>query len=204
MRFFVILLLCIGSVSLLSSCIDIAAGITLNTDGSGRLRLAYTASRAFVNLGTIDEEERFYAVPVSEEDFRSTADKIDGLSLQSFSLDEKVDTTYIEATLDFDSVEALSGLFGSSGPGAIELTQEGNDVVYRQVIYGGSAEEIDGESRDFIQTFFAGNVVEFSFEAPAGIKGTSIGTFSGRVANMELLLPEVLLSSQPLVWEVRW
>ena len=196
--------LCVVILLLLSACVDLTTDIELNSDGSGSIALSYTASRAMINLGTIDEQNRFYAIPVSEDDFLAAANQVEGLSLESFRLSEEVDMLTIEATLDFESVEALSGLFGSSGPGAIEITDDGNITIYRHTIYGGAEGEIDPESRDLIETFFSEDEILFSLEAPAAIQSVSTGTFSGRVARSELMMTDILFSQEPVIWEVRW
>ena len=188
----------------LTSCIDFAANIEVSEDGSGTVRLAYTALTAMVNMGTIDEEDKFYTVPISREDFENTIAAMEGLTLRSFNLDEEVDTLQIEATLDYDSPESLSELFSSSGPGAVEIVSDGEETVYRHIIYGGSGEEIDEESRELIETFFSDYSVEFSITAPVDIRSTNLGEFSGREATVDLEMTEVLFSPQQIVWEVRW
>jgi len=187
----------------LSSCVDLTTEIELNVDGSGSIRLVYAASRAMINLGTIDEENRFYALPVSEDDFLATVDQVEGLELSSFRLDEEVDTLQIEATLDFESIDVLSELFSSSGPGAIELVQNGG-TVYKHTIYGGSGEEIDPDSRELIETFFSEDSVELSLDAPRAIQSVNIGDFSGSEARVELAMTDILFSQEPVIWEVRW
>ena len=189
---------------LFSSCVDLTTDIDLNSDGSGRIRLSYVAKRALVNLGTIDEENRFYALPVSQDDFINTAERVEGLSLQSFSLDEEVDILRIDATLDFENVDALSELFSSSGPGAVEIVEVGGDTVYRQVIYGGSGEEVDADSRELIETFFSEDAVILNLEAPFEIKSSNLGNFSGREATVELAMTDILFSREAVLWEVRW
>ncbi len=197
-------LLTVCTLFLLASCIDLRSDIEVNEDGSGTIQLTYTAVSALVHLGTIDEDDRFYAIPISEDDFRSTAGEIEGITLRSFAIEDEVDTVTVTATLDFDSPAALSRLFGSSGPGTVEITSEGASTLYRQLIYGGAAEEIDAESRDFIESFFADYSVEFSLEAPQQISAVNSGDFTGRVATIELPMTEVLLSPSPIEWEVRW
>ncbi len=187
-----------------ASCVDIVSEIELRTDGSGTIRLSYTAARAVVNLGTIDEKNRFYAVPISEDDFLAAAEKVEGLSLRSFKLDEEVDTLHIEATLDFESVGALSELFSSSGPGAVEVVEEAGTTTYRHVIYGGSGAEVDGDSRELIETFFSEDVVRFSLSAPKEIVSVNIGNFAGKEASVELTMTDILFSREQVIWEVRW
>lgn len=198
-RFFIFI-----AVICFSSCIDLTTEIDLNGDGSGSIRLSYSAARAVVNLGTLDEDNRFYALPVSEEDFLSAAERVEGLSLRSFKLDEEVDMLHIEATLDFAAVEALSGLFSSSGPGAVEIVENGDATVYSHVIYGGAGEEVDVESRRLIETFFSGDSVTFSLNAPSAVESVNMGDFAGREANMELAMTDILFSPEPVIWEVRW
>ena len=188
----------------LVSCVDIKTDVEVNADGSGTITLTYTALRALVNMGTVDEENRFYAIPISEEDFENTADGIDGLGLRSFDLAETVDTVTVEANLDFESAEALSSFFSSAGPGAVEITDNGDTTTYRQLIYGGSVEEINADSREFIETFFSDYTAIFTLEAPEEISAVNMGEFSGRVAELEMGMTEILLSSEQLAWEVEW
>ena len=204
LRIFKILLICSFFLATLVSCIDLSSDISIGADGSGTIQLSYTASMTTVNLGTIDEKDRFYAVPVSRKDFQTTVDRIDGLTLRSFDLTEDADTVHVEATLGFDSVDALSQLFSSSGPGAVEISANGSSTSYRQIIYGGSGEDINEESRQFIETFFIDDSVEFTLEAPRDIIETNIGEFDGRKATAKLKLTEILLSTQPVIWEVQW
>jgi hypothetical protein len=155
-------------------------------------------------MGTVDEENRFYAIPISEEDFAATAAAIEGLTLRTFDLEEDVDTITVEAVLDFDSTGALSNLLSSSSPGSVEIERAGETTIYRQNIFGGATEEINAESRDFIETFFSGYTVEFSLEAPTAITAVNLGDYSGRVATVELPMTEVLLSPEEVTWEVQW
>jgi hypothetical protein len=196
--------ICMPLMLLFSSCVDLSTEIELNTDGSGTIRLSYTAPRAVVNLGTIDEGNRFYALPISEEDFLTTTGKVDGLSLESFTLDEEVDTLHIVATLDFETIEALSALFSSTGPGAIEIIEEGENRIFRHIIYGGSGDEVDADSRELIETFFSEDSVTLSLKVPGEIRSVNIGTSNGREANAELPMTEILFSRQQVIWEVRW
>lgn len=198
------MLVCVFTFVVFSSCVDIVTEIEVNDDGSGTVVFTYTALRALINMGTVDDENRFYAVPISQEDFRATAERIDGITLRSFALEDDVDTVVVEAALDFDSPESLSDLFSSSGPGSVEISVDDDTTVYRQLIYGGAEEEIDQDSREFIETFFSDYLVTFTLEAPRAISAVNLGDFAGRVARFEMPMTEVLLSESQLAWEVRW
>jgi hypothetical protein len=189
---------------LFGGCVDLTTRIEINRDGSGRVELGYSVARAVANLGTVEEDNRFYTIPVSEDDFEAAAERVEGLSLVSFRSDEDLDTLSIEATLDFDSVTALSALFNSSGPGSVEMVESDGTVLFRYVIYGGAGEEIDPESRELIETFFSDNSIELSLEAPGQIEAVNIGDFSGDEARATLAMTDILFSQDQIVWEVSW
>ena len=176
----------------------------MSDDGSGTITLRYKVAKALLNLGPTDEENRFYAFPVSEQDFRDTVDAVDGLSLSSFNSGEEVDVVLVEAELAFASIDSLSEFFSSSGPGAIELIKTGSSTTYRHTLFAGTGAPTDEESARLIRAYFDGYKVTFSLRAPSNIVSVSAGVFDGRNASVEFAIPEVATSEDPIVWEVSW
>lgn len=199
-RFLTVLILLVA----LASCVDVVSSFRINDDGSGSLSLRYSVSKALLNLGTIDEENRFYALPVSESDFLETTESVDGVELSSFKVDEEVDLYNVEAGITFDGIDSLSSFFGASGPGTVSLTSVGGDSVFTYTVYPGAGAEVDPESAAFIDAFFSDYAAAFSLRAPADVKSVSDGSFSGRDAEVEYPTADVLKSVDPVIWEVRW
>ena len=197
-------LLGIAVAVLVSSCIDIKTEIVINQNGGGTVTLEYAVSKMVLNMGTIDDDQRFYAVPISEDDFRKTANGIEGLTLDSFKMKEEVEVIHINAELKFESIESLSKLFSTSGPGEVTLSQSDGKTSYTHTLFQGATEKVDEDSRKMIQTFFGDYGIDFSLRAPDDIASVSAGTFDGREARFELPLPEAVLSEAPLVWQVVW
>ena len=192
------------TVLTLCSCIGLNTRIEINTDGSGEVTLSYRVSRLVLYLGTLDESQRFFAVPVSEKDFEELADRVDGLRLRSFGLEEDSGDVYVDARLEFDDVEALSGLFGITGDSSVTLAQQNGSSRYRHEIVRGYPDGVDADSLEMIETLFRDYEVEFTLTAPRQITSANPGTSSGRTATLEYAVPELVVMRAPLVWEVTW
>ena len=189
---------------LLCSCIDILAEVNLNADGSGEAKLSYKVSRLVINLGSLDEDNKFFAVPVSRRDFEDTVRRHEGLDLKSYSTEEDTEDVYVDAEISFTSINALSFLFNSNDPDAISLTSENGQTTYRQTIFEGGEEEIDEDSMKMIESFFSDYMLSFVLKTPRSVTTVNRGTFTGRSANVSLSIPEVVVMTEPVTWEVSW
>ena len=198
------MLIAIAAAAMLCACIDVSVQINLKEDTSGTVKLDYTVMRTFINLGTIDDDRPFYTVPVSRADFERTTSQIEGLTLKSFNMEENSSELHVTAQMEFASLEALSELFSSSGPGAIEIADQNGLHTYRHTIFSGSGADIDADSREMIDTFFSENTASFTLIAPDPIQSSSHGEFEGRTASVSFSISEVTLQTEPLVWEVAW
>ena len=207
MRKLRVVIRCIGSIVLLSlfcSCIDIHAEVSLNADGSGEAKLSYKVSRLVIHLGSLDEDNKFFAVPVSRQDFEDTVRRHEGLDLKSFSTEEDTEDVYVDAEIGFTSIEALSFLFNANDPDAVSLTSENGKTTYRQTIFEGGEEDIDEDSMKMIESFFSDYALSFVLTTPASVTAVNRGTFTGRSANLSLSIPEVVVMTEPVTWEVSW
>ena len=73
------------------SCIGLTSEIQINENGSGRMELSYRVSRLIAHMGTVDEGDKFFPVPITREDFETTVAQIEGLSLQSYNMNENTE-----------------------------------------------------------------------------------------------------------------
>jgi hypothetical protein len=192
-------------VILLSSCIGIESDILIRQDGSGVLTLSYTVSQFIKNIDA-GRSEKQLPLPVNEEEFRRSAENIEGLSLTNLEEREDEENIYIQAELEFDNVEAVNAL-GQEGQIDITLETQGDTTTFRQLIYGGQqGEEIDEESLEMIETFFEGYELVYSVTVPAEVQDHNLGDLAsdGRTVTYTTTVPEVLKAPEPLVLEVIW
>ena len=194
-----------GLILLLSSCIGIDSAILIRADGSGVLTLSYTVSQFIKNIDA-GRSEKTLPLPINEEEFRRTSEDIEGLSLNSLNRREDEENVYIEAELEFDSVDVVNAL-SREGEIGITLEQHGESTVFRQLIFSGQqGEEITEESLEMIESFFEGYELVYSVTAPQEVQDHSLGDLQedGRTVTYSIAVPDVLRSSEPLVLEVVW
>lgn len=203
-RWFFCLLL-VATTLLLSSCIGIESDIRIRQDGSGVLTLSYTISQFIKNIDA-GRSEKQLPLPVNEQEFRRSAERIEGLRLTDVEQREDEENVYIQAELEFDSVEAVNAL-GRDGQLGISLESQGGTTTFRQLIYQGQqGEEITEESLEMIETFFDGYELVYSVTVPAEVRDHSLGVLAadGRTVTYTATVPEILKTPEPLVLEVIW
>ena len=199
------LLAAVAAALLLSSCIGIESEIRIRQDGSGVLRLSYTVSQYIKNIDA-GRSEKQLPLPVNEEDFRRSAESIEGLRLNNLEEREDEDNVYIQAELEFDNVEAVNAL-GKDGQIGITLETQGGTTTFRQLIYEAQqGQEITEESLEMIETFFEGYELVYTVTAPDEVRDHTLGELGsdGRTVTYTITVPEILKSTEPLVLEVVW
>lgn len=189
---------------LLSSCLGIESRMVMNRDGSGTLTLNYKISRMIKDMELQNGEGGMLPLPVSEEDFRRTAERTQGVRLLSVKQSEDEENISIEARLEFDAVEALNGL---SAPGQMQLSYEaaGGTQKLRQVL-SAAAGEVTPETVEMLETLFAGYELSFLIETQTPIKRHSLGVLSedGKQLTYGVTIPELYSSRQDILLEVEW
>jgi hypothetical protein len=200
-------LLCVPVVIvvLLSSCIGIESEIRIRQDGSGVMTLSYTVSQFIKNIDT-GRSEKQLPLPVNEEEFRRSAERVEGLRLTNLEEREDEENVYIQAELEFDNVEAVNAL-GPEGQIGITLESRDGTTTFRQVIYEApQGQDISEESLEMIKTFFEGYELVYSVTAPAEVRDHSLGVLGpdGRTVTFTITVPEILKAPEPLILEVVW
>lgn len=196
----------LGFVIFLTSCIDIETSITLQEDGSGTVTMSYSISKMVMELGRLDEEDPFAPLPVSKTDFTATAAIVPGLEVISVKENEDAKNNYIEAELVFDSIEALSSFLSPDNEGGPEVYVEGGSTIFRYTLFTATEEDINQQSMDLIESFFAEDAVSMIIEAPARITSVNHGeiTGNGRKAQYSVAIAEIFQRNEDILWEVRW
>jgi hypothetical protein len=192
-------------VVLLSSCIGIESDLRIRQDGSGVLTLSYTVSQFIKNIDA-GRSEKQLPLPANEEEFRRSAERIEGLRLTDLEEREDEENVYIRAELEFDNVEAVNAL-GREGQLGITLETQGGTTTFRQLIYEGQqGEEVTEESLKMIETFFEGYELVYSVTVPAQVRDHTLGVLApdGRTVTYTTTVPDILRTSEPLFLEVVW
>jgi hypothetical protein len=195
---------------LLTSCLDLESRIQVASDGSGTIALSYSVNKALLNMGTIDDNNKFIAIPISKEDFKRSAEGIDGLTLKSYSIEETEESAQVDAVFKFKDIDALSALFGGAESEAVRIAERGGQTIFRHVLFdgivssGNSDVVLDEDSREMIETFFGTNEMTFFVNTPKTIQSVSRGSFDGKTATIVFPLAEVVAADDPIVWEIRW
>jgi hypothetical protein len=193
------------AVLFLSSCIGLESRLSFRQDGSGTLTLSYKVSQFMKNIDA-GRDQKSLPLPVSREDFERAVLGIPGLSLRAIEQREDEENVYINASLAFDTVEAINEFSRRGGMG-LTITAQGGGFVCRQEIIGAREPgEISEDSQQMIQTFFAGYELAYSVAAPASIRSYSLGQLddSGRVLTYRVSIPDLLKSNEAKVLEVVW
>jgi hypothetical protein len=190
-------------ILVLTSCIGIESSIEVSDDGSGRLELRYTVSRAVRNVGRAGEDDTILPLPIEREAFEEIVARDDGLSLESYERRDDEEELTVSATVAFQEPSDLNTLFGEE---TVRYFQEDGTTVLQLAIYEGSDEPPDPEALDLLRTFFADYELRFQVTAPSQIQEVSTGSIGddSRFAQVAYALHEILPQQQPVVWEIRW
>ncbi|MDR1430170.1 MAG: hypothetical protein LBI85_07745 [Spirochaetaceae bacterium] len=109
-----ILFPCLVLSVLFSSCIGVDSKITISRDGSGAITVQYRVPEELQALGELDGNESRPTVPVGQLDIRRGVDRIEGLSLESFSEKRDGRDRVYSLSLAFTSMDALTAFLNNS------------------------------------------------------------------------------------------
>lgn len=145
---------------LLNSCIGLSMDIQVRRNGSGKIDMEYRVSKMAEVIGRLDGNERWPIIPVGRADWERSIARIDGVKLASFSSRENAQDSVTKVTLDFDNIDALIKILGSTG------TTSSSDSNTLNIIFNGNIpSEIDSDLLELFRQVSAGYNVAFGFTA---------------------------------------
>lgn len=201
-----LLLIPLAALLLLSSCIDVNEKVTLNSDGSGVVKVAYRISRLVIDLPKSPGTEFSLVLPPDPAEFRSRIGTATGLTLQSFSPVEDPQSVGADASIAFSRLSNLNTLLeGRSGDG-FALTQSGGRTTFKQTIYGGTNAGAEQRTLNLAKKLFRDYKLAFTLSTPAPVLSANLGTLSSdkRTVTYTTTIPDIIQSTTPVVWEVSW
>jgi hypothetical protein len=174
---------CLGLSVLLLSCIGVDSTINISRDGSGTIEVQYRVSEELQSLGELDGNESRPTVPVGELDIRRSVDRIEGLSLESFTEKRQGPERLYTVTLSFTGIDALTAFLNDS-LGRASLTRNSLSLSLSE---GG---KLDSSLKDLIRQQSQGYTFRLRVQSALG----------GTVKNFDYAIPmdELLLSEDPV------
>ena len=186
------------------SCIGIETEINFKDDKSGTLIMKYRVSKMVVKTAEIDSDSSFLPLPVEEKDFISKADENNGLTLTSFKKEETEDDVFITAEYSFTDIESLNAAAGSGGDPVITVDRKLGKTVYTHQLYPGNNGNIDTETMQVVSDLYSTYPVKITVIAPSDIKDINMGSSKNNRAEIDMTVPEILSSEEPVTIEISW
>lgn len=201
-----LLLIPLTALLLLTSCIDVNENITLSSNGSGVLKVAYRISRLVIDLPKSAGTEFSLALPPDPTRFRSQVGAASGLTLQSFSPIEDPQAVGADASIAFARLSDLNAVIDSRSGAKFALTQSGGRTTFTQTIYPGTSAGAEQRTLDLAKKLFGDYKLAFSLSTPRPIQSVNLGTISGNrtTVTYTTTIPDIIQSTKPVVWEVSW
>jgi hypothetical protein len=155
----------------LCSCVGVKTDIVLKADGTGTVNMEYRISRQFQDIGALDGNARWPSVPVGRADFERTIDRLEGLTLLSFSSGAEGPDLLYRAAVGFSRLEDILPLLGSGGKAVSLVRGERRSLVLRLAPgrEGGSAAE-NPELLALAEKAFRGYDIAVSLISPSPVE----------------------------------
>ena len=184
---------------LLSSCLDTATHVAIESDGSGTLRLEYVVDRPVFETGVFDTGGPL-PIPIRRSDFENAALGIDGLRLTRHRVDSGDEFVTVSAVLRFDTTDALVAFFGEQW---LTVTQQGERTIWRQLLV--PPRDAAEESR-FLAEDLDRYTMVFEIDPAEPIVSVTGGESidGGDSARVEISLGAIARSSEERFLEVVW
>ena len=215
------LCLCAAALTLMNSCLGVAADISIRADGSGTITLEYRVSQMLESLGRLDGNENWPAIPVGKADFERSVARIPGLRLSSFSAKDVPHSSgggrdlLTKVTLEFKNTAALLAFLDSTGNHA-SLVQETRNAqtanILRLVLLDRPDGLVNADLISLLREVSAGYELNISVSAPktAAISTTPSSvpaariTSRGKKVSCAIDMKDLLELNEGLALEIVW
>lgn len=202
---------------LFASCFGMSSDITIKKDGSGSVALVYKISRDLIELGKLDGNSAMPTVPVGEEDFKRTVQRIDGLNLTKFSSKPENEDYIYSVNIEFTKIEALIEFLDTQGQHCKLTEKDGKHIL--TVIISSAGTEQNSEMEGLIPIIFSGYEFGFKLNLPLAanvtwfnsntdaIPGPSVGSAkfsSGKNFIYNASMSDLLTTQDIVGFEIIW
>jgi hypothetical protein len=143
--------------------------IVLTADGAGTLNMEYRISGLLAEIGALDGNAAWPAVPVGRADFERTLDGLEDLRLLSFSEGEEGGDLIYRAAVGFPRLEAVLPLLDRGGR-MLSLARGEKQSLLVRLRPEGKEEALDGELLALAEEHFRGYSFSMSLSAPSAVE----------------------------------
>ena len=183
---------------LLSSCLSLTTVLEHKSSGSGTLTLDYRISKKSAGIQKDAlTSENLIPLPLNEVDFQEIAASQPGLSVEGYSESEDSDYIYIQAELDYESLDDLEAVLG------IPVDYSEGAVNRLEMTFYESENEMDPESIAILESLFAEDQLIFEMTFPSAVRSSNYGKVDGRSVSFETALTDVYRDGS-FIWTVEW
>lgn len=195
MRLFILLLLSL----FLSSCLSLKSGLAHEGSGSGNFSLEYRLNKKAIGIQRDSvNNKNLIPLPLNRNDFDEITALDPGITLLSFSETEDINYVYIEAEVEYESLNNLSSFLGFP----IEFISNGNLDTLTLKIYDAVA-PVSEDTQLILDSVFADDTLNFEFSFPRNIRSSTYGSIDGRTVTYEISLP-ALYKQSGFIWTLEW
>ncbi len=186
-------------IILLSSCLSVTTVLEHKASGSGTLTLDYRISKKAAGIQKdAHSGKNLIPLPVNEADFNETASLNPGVSLRNFSETEDSHYVYIQADLEYETLDDLEPFLGIP----VDYSRSG-DVNRLVLTFLDPDTQLDAESKAILGSLFAEDRLVFEMSFPSAVRSSTYGSIDGRTVAFESALVD-LYGDSGFVWAVEW
>ncbi|MDR2865703.1 MAG: hypothetical protein LBV68_08850 [Spirochaetaceae bacterium] len=210
-----IVLLIVTSL-LFCACFGIKSDVLIRGNGSGTLSMEYRIAEKLLKLGTQDGNENFPVIPVGQEDFKRTVDRIEGLELKAFSSKKENEDIIYQVKIEYSTLSALAQFMNTHG-GVFEF-RENNGLHILNIIFSSGRKSYQFDTNEFFPAVFKDYAFDFKISFPkkcdviflnAGaqrIEKPSYGAIKIGSKSFEFAaaMSEILTAEEALTLEISW
>jgi hypothetical protein len=208
----VVVVLCL----MFSACFGIKSDISIRKDGSGTIALEYRISEELLKLGTQDGNANFPALPVGEEDYKRTVDRIDGLKLGAFSSKKEMGDFVYDIHIEYAKLSALIEFMDTQGERFTLTEKDGENIL--EIVFSAGSEAQTPEVKELLPVIFGDYRFDFKMTFPnkCGVRFFDAGRkeiskppsgelkVDGVSAAFSSTMSELLSANANLIMEIRW
>jgi hypothetical protein len=176
--------------------------------------MVYKISADLINLGKLDGNETMPSIPIGEEDFKRTVQRIDGLSLTKFSSKLEQEDYIYNITLAFTKIDSLIEFLDTQGQQCRLSEVDGKKIL--TIVFSSGYNE--SEMKELIPIVFAGYNFDFKLKVPAASKVDFFNANADKIASppvgkAELLsrginysapMGDLFSTEDTVAFEIRW
>jgi len=189
-----------------SSCLTIESELTINSNGSGSMKIKYIMDSGLKGVSEVGSDDDVVPLNLSESYIKNIIDKRDDISYTNYNITEDMKYYRVDVTFNFTNIDALNSIFPAES--RIDLKSDENGTIFTQQLIEESDKVISDETIELFKELFKDNYFKLILNTPSDIisvdKVDNVTKIGKRTAQFEDSFMNVLLQKERSSWSVRW